>query len=129
MVAIAISMTISMTIISTMTVSKTMISKTMSISLTVSTAIVTIVSIRLRLCLSLSLVQPGHMLEGASAGMELADSVCGTGVEIDGWNISVSIGSISTPFSYEVSTASIASGLDSISIGRRPGSSEAAVVR
>merc|ERR1712133_322473 len=81
--AVSISMTVSMAIVSTMSVSQTMVSQMMSVSQTVSvskTVSVSVVSIGLRLSLSLPLVQPSDVLGRVSAGMELADSISGSEV-------------------------------------------------
>merc|ERR1719348_2301505 len=107
-----------------MGVSQTMVSQMMSVSQTVSVSesvSVSVVSIGLRLSLSLSLVQSVDGLEGAgNTRVELADSVS---VSVDGSNISVSVGRISlgAPLTNVVSTASVAGGLDSITKGSRPG--------
>merc|ERR1712058_122873 len=71
-------MTVSMAIVSTMGVSQTMVSQMMSISQTVSvseTVSVSVVSIGLRLSLSLPLVQSSDVLGRVSTRVELADSV------------------------------------------------------
>merc|ERR1712133_311110 len=92
--------------VSTAIVSQTMVSQMMSVSQTVSVSksvSVSIVSIGLRLSLSLSLVQSVDGLEGAgSTRVELADSVS---VSVDGSNISVSVErvSLSAPLSDVVS--------------------------
>merc|ERR1719334_1568777 len=104
MTIVSISMTVSMTIVSTMGVSQTMVSQMVSVSQTVS---VSVVSIGLRLSLSLPLVQPVDGLERAgSTRVELADSVS---VSVDGSNISVSVGriSLSAPLSDVVSVDSM----------------------
>merc|ERR1712133_349854 len=87
------------------------VSQTVSVSETVS---VSVVSIGLRLSLSLPLVQSVDGLEGASnTRVELADSVS---VSVDGSNISVSVRriSLSAPLSDVVS-------VDSMKTLRRPG--------
>merc|ERR1719342_400617 len=87
-----------------------MVSQMMSVSQTVSvseTVSVSVVSIGLRLSLSLPLVQSVDGLEGASSTrVELADSVS---VSVDGSNISVSVGriSLSAPLSDVVSVDSM----------------------
>merc|ERR1711962_628449 len=99
-----------MAIVSTMGVSQTMVSQMMSVSQTVSvseTVSVSVVSIGLRLSLSLPLVPSVDGLEGASSTrVELADSVS---VSVDGSNISVSVGwvSLSAPLSDVVSVDSM----------------------
>merc|ERR1712126_364590 len=91
-----------------MGVSQTMVSQMMSVSQTVSvseTVSVSVVSIGLRLSLSLPLVQSGDGLEGAgSTRVELADSVS---ISVDRSNISVSVGRVSAPLSNVVSVDSM----------------------
>merc|ERR1712058_219868 len=72
-----------MAIVSTMGVSQTMVSQMMSVSQTVSVSesvSVSVVSIGLRLSLSLPLVQSSDVLGRVSAGVELADSISGSEV-------------------------------------------------
>merc|ERR1712133_34456 len=96
--------------VSTAIVSQTMVSQMMSVSQTVSVSksvSVSVVSIGLRLSLSLSLVQSVDGLEGASnTRVELTDSVS---VSVDGSNISVSVVriSLSAPLSDVVSVDSM----------------------
>merc|ERR1711955_124925 len=85
-----------------MSVSQTMVSQMMSVSQTVSvskTVSVSVVSIGLRLSLSLPLVQPSDVLGRVSAGVELADSI----------SVSVSVVrvSLSAPLSDVVSVDSM----------------------
>merc|ERR1712126_321862 len=142
-----------------MGVSQTMVSQMMSVSQTVSvskTVSVSVVSIGLRLSLSLPLVQPSDVLGRVSAGVELADSISvsvsvervslsaslsdvvsvdsmktlgrpgyersgvssmvsnAVSVSVEGSNIGrISLG---TPLTNVVSTASVAGGLDSITV-------------
>merc|ERR1712112_185857 len=128
-------MTVSMAIVSTMGVSQTMVSQMMSVSQTVSVSesvSVSVVSIGLRLSLSLPLVQSSDVLGRVSAGVELADSISGSEVpqtvdvvktKTNSGIVSVSVERISlgTPLTNVVSTASVAGGLDSITKGSRPG--------
>merc|ERR1719153_1442561 len=124
-----------MAIVSTMGVSQTMVSQMMSVSQTVSvseTVSVSVVSIGLRLSLSLPLVQSSDVLGRVSAGVELADSISGSKVpqtvdvvktKTNSVSVSVSVVrvSLSASLSDVVSTASVAGGLDSITKGSRPG--------
>merc|ERR1712105_104574 len=162
-----------------MAVSQTVVSQTVSVSVSVPVSVsVSVVSISL----SLPLVQSVDVLEGVSAGVELADSVSGSevsqtvhvvetetdgvsvsvvsvslsaplaevvsvetlgrpghegsgvstvvsnavSVSVDGGGVSVSVESVSVsaPLAVsDVSTASIAGGLESVSEGGRPGRS------
>merc|ERR1711881_317296 len=106
------------------------VSQTVSVSETVS---VSVVSIGLRLSLSLPLVQSVDGLEGASSTrVELADSVSVSEVpqtmdvvktKTNSVSVSVSVVrvSLSAPLSNVVSVDSVAGGLDSITKGSRPG--------
>merc|ERR1712090_121788 len=103
-----------MAVVSAMAVSQTVESQTVSVSGSVSVSVpvsVSVVSIGLGLSLSLPLVQSGHLLEGVSAGVELADFVSGSEVAKT-VQVSVSVG-ISAPLAEVVSTASVACGLNS----------------
>merc|ERR1712126_788117 len=104
-------------------VSKTMtiVSQTVSISQTgVSVSVV-------RISLSLPLVQSAHMLEGAgSARVKLPASISGCRTKVsDSVSVSVERVSLSTPLTNgmnnRIGTASIASGLESVSTDGRPG--------
>merc|ERR1712243_309141 len=127
-----------MAIVSTMCVSQTMVSQMMSVSQTVSVSesvSVSVVSIGLRLSLSLSLVQSMDGLEGAgNTRVELADSVSVSEVsqtvnvvktKTNSVSVSVVRISLGTPLTNVVSTASVAGGLDSITVCGRPGGSKA----
>merc|ERR1719347_280122 len=118
-------MTVSMAIVSTMGVSQTMVSQMMSVSQTVSvseTVSVSVVSIGLRLSLSLPLVQSVDGLEGAgNTRVELTDSVSVSEVpqtvdvvktKTNSVSVSVSVERVSlgTPLTNLVSTASVAGG-------------------
>ena len=114
-------MTVSMAIVSTMGVSQTMVSQMMSVSQTVSvseTVSVSVVSIGLRLSLSLPLVQSSDVLGRVSAGVELADSISGSEVpqtvdvvktKTNSVSVSVSVErvSLSAPLSNVVSVDSM----------------------
>merc|ERR1712033_133165 len=110
-------MTVSMAIVSTMGVSQTMVSQMMSVSQTVSVS-ESVVSIGLRLSLSLPLVQPSNVLGRVSAGVELADSISGSEVpqtmdvvktKTNSVSVSVSVerDSLSAPLSDVVSVDSM----------------------
>merc|ERR1712133_176706 len=89
------------------------VSQTVSVSETVS---VSVVSIGLRLSLSLPLVQPSDVLGRVSAGVELADSISGSEVpqtvdvvkaKTNSVSVSVSVVSLSAPLSDVVSVDSM----------------------
>merc|ERR1712215_81818 len=117
-----------MAIVSTMGVSQTMVSQMMSVSQTVSVSesvSVSVVSIGLRLSLSLPLVQSSDVLGRVSAGVELADSISGSEVpqtvdvvktKTNSVSVSVSVVriSLSAPLSDVVS-------IDSMKTLGRPG--------
>merc|ERR550519_1937385 len=100
-------------------VSQTVVSQTVSVSVSVPVSVsVSVVSIGLGLSLSLPLVQSVDVLEGVSAGVELADSVSGSEVaqtvnvvetETDCVSVSVSVVSIgiSAPLTDVVSVVSV----------------------
>merc|ERR1711955_3425 len=122
-VSVSVTMSVS---VSTAIVSKTMtiVSQMVSISQTgVSVSVV-------RISLSLPLVQSAHLLEGAgSTRVKLADSISGVYYRTE-VSDSVSVSdevrvSLSTPLTNgmdnRIGTASIASGLESVSTDGRPG--------
>merc|ERR1712098_132462 len=106
----------------------TIVSQTVSISQTGVS--VSVVRISLRFSLSLPLVQSAHMLEGsASTRVKLTDSISGVCYRTkvsDSVSVSdevrVSLGTpLTNGMDNTIGTASIASGLESVSTDGRPG--------
>merc|ERR1712133_249230 len=124
-VSVSVTMSVS---VSTAIVSKTMtiVSQMVSISQTgVSVSVV-------RISLSLPLVQSGHLLEGAgSTRVELADSISGASyysyyryyrTKVSVSEVRFSLGTpLTNGMDNRIGTASIASGLESVSTDGRPG--------
>merc|ERR1712243_274476 len=122
--------------VSTAIVSKTMTIVSQTVSIFQTGVSVSVVRISLRFSLSLPLVQSPHMLEGAgSTRVELADSISGVSYcsYYRYYRTKVSVSdevrfSLSTPLTNgmdnrdnRIGTASIASGLESVSTDGRPG--------
>merc|ERR1712133_102137 len=123
-VSVSVPMSVS---VSTTIVSKTMTIVSQTVSISQTGVSVSVVRISLRFSLSLPLVQSPHMLEGAgNTRVKLTDSIsgCRTKVSVSD-EVRVSLG---TPLTNgmdnrdnRIGTASIASGLESVSTDGRPG--------
>merc|ERR1712133_141921 len=129
-VSVSVTMSIS---VSTAIVSQTMTIVSQMVSISQTGVSVSVVRISLSFSLSLPLVQSGHLLEGAgSTRVKLADSISGASYNsyYRYYRTKVSVSdevrfSLSTPLTKgmdnRIGTASIASGLESVSTDGRPG--------
>merc|ERR1712133_350753 len=125
-VSVSVTMSVS---VSTAIVSKTMTIVSQTVSISQTGVSVSVVRVSLSFSLSLPLVQSAHMLEGAgNTRVKLTDSISGVyyRTEVsDSVSVSEVRVSLSTPLTNgmdnRIGTASIASGLESVSTDGRPG--------